>query len=373
MGTNFLPETLAEDVDMTISLKPLREQVIVITGASSGIGLTTARMAASAGAKLVLAARNHAALERLEREINASGGQSCHVDADVGSEADVQRIVDTAVERFGGFDTWVNNAGVSVYGRLEEVAEDDHRRLFETNFWGVVYGSLAAVKHLKTRGGGVLINVGSTLSDRAIPLQGMYCASKHAVKGFTDALRMEAEEAGYPVSVTLIKPAAIDTPYTEHAKNYMATEPQNPSPVYAPETVARAILHSAQHPERDIFIGAAGKLFSVMEYFAPRLTDKYMEKMLFKQQQSDRPARHHNGDNDKGLHSAGNGLKERGGYEGHVAETSVYTQASLHPVFTAVALVAAGGLALAAILGVKQMRVERRGGMRSWAHRFAPR
>jgi short-subunit dehydrogenase len=341
---------------MTVSLKPLREQVIVITGASSGIGLTTARMAAAAGARLVLAARNHEALERLEREINASGGASCHVDADVGSEADVQRIVDAAVERFGGFDTWVNNAGVSVYGRLEEVAEEDHRRLFETNFWGVVYGSLAAVKQFKQLGmGGALINVGSTLSDRAIPLQGMYCASKHAVKAFTDALRMEVEEAKYPISVTLIKPAAIDTPYKDHAKNYMSVEPQNPAPVYAPETVARAILHAATHAERDIFVGGAGKLFSVMEYFAPRLTDVYMEKKLFKQQQTNRPA-HRNGNGNKGLHTAGTGFRERGGYEGHVAETSLYTQASLHPWLTAAAVFGAVGVALAAIIGASQTR-----------------
>src|SRR4051812_26732596 len=357
---------------MTVSLKPLREQVIVITGASSGIGLTTARMAASAGAKLVLAARNHEALQRLEREINASGGESCHVDADVGSEADVQRIVDAALDRFGGFDTWVNNAGVSVYGRLEEVTHDDHRRLFETNFWGVVHGSLAAVKQLKQRGG-ALINVGSTLSDRAIPLQGMYCASKHAVKGFTDALRMEVEEAGDPISGALIKAAAIDTPYKDHAKNYLPVEPKNPAPVYAPETVARAILYAATHYERDILVGAAGKLFSVMEYFAPRLTDKYMEKVLFKQQQTDRPVRHSNGSNDQGLHSAGPGLKERGGDEGHVAETSVYTQASLHPVLTAAAIVGAAGVAIAAIFGAAQRRRRPTGAVQRWAGKLASR
>jgi short-subunit dehydrogenase len=342
---------------MSIAFKPLKEQVIVITGASSGIGLTTARMAAAAGAKLVLAARNHEALERLEREINASGGQSCHVDADVGSDADVKRIVDAAVEHFGGFDTWVNNAGVTVYGRLEEVEHEDHRRLFETNFWGVVHGSLAAVEHLKSRGG-VLINVGSTLSDRAIPLQGMYCASKHAVKGFTDALRMEVEEAGYPIAVTLIKPAAIDTPYTEHAKNYMAVEPQNPAPVYAPETVARAILHAAVYPERDIFVGAAGKLFSVMEQLAPRLTDLYMEKAFFSKQQTSRPA-HRNGDNDRGLHHAGRGGSQRGGYEGHVAETSVYTQASLHPWLTT-AVIGVVSFGVAALVAAATRPVPRR-------------
>ena len=347
---------------MPVTLKPLREQVIVITGASSGIGLTTARMAAREGARLVLAARNDEALAQLAQEINSggTGAMAVHVAADVGSEADVARVARTAVERFGGFDTWVNNAGVSVYGRLEEVPVEDQRRLFETNFWGVVYGSRAAVEHLKSRGG-ALINVGSTLSDRAIPLQGVYVASKHAVKGFTDALRMELEEAGYPISVTLIKPAAIDTPYKDHAKNYLPTEPENPAPVYAPETVARAILHAAQHPERDVFVGAAGKVFSVLEKLAPRLMDVYMERAMFSQQQSDRPARPRE---ENALYAAGNGgrggtLRERGGYGGHVAETSVYTTAALHPWVTAVILggAALGVLALVgAVLGRREAR-----------------
>ena len=233
---------------MKLTLKPLDEQVIVITGASSGIGLVTARMAARAGAKVVLAARNAEALQELEREINQLGGEAIHVVADVGVESDVRSIADAAIARFGGFDTWVNDAGVSVYGRIEQVTTEDLRRVFETNFWGVVYGSRIAAEHLKQRGGGALINLGSTLSDRAIPLQGIYVASKHAVKGFTDAMRMELEDQGAPISVTLIKPAAIDTPYTEHAKNYLPNEPKNPPPVYAPETVARAILHAAVYP-----------------------------------------------------------------------------------------------------------------------------
>jgi short-subunit dehydrogenase len=344
---------------MAVSLKQLNQQVVVITGASSGIGLTTARMAAKEGAKLVLAARNDEALSQLEREINNAGGQAVHVAGDVGNEDDVRLIAQTALERFGGFDTWVNNAGVSIYGRLEDVPVEDQRRLFETNFWGVVYGSRAAVEHLKARGG-ALINVGSTLSDRAIPLQGIYVASKHAVKGFTDALRMELEEAGYPISVTLIKPAAIDTPYKQHAKNYLPTEPENPPPVYAPETVARAILHAAATPERDVFVGAAGKFFSVMEKVAPRLMDLYMEKAMFRQQQSDRPARDRE---DHALYRPGNGqrggtLRERGGYSGHVAETSIYTAASLHPWLTA-AVVGAMGLAVATILGAALVRRER--------------
>ena len=228
---------------MDVKLKKLSEQVMVITGATSGIGLVTAREAARRGAKLVLAARSEGALGRLAGEINAAGGEAVHAAADVGREEDVRRIAETALARFGRVDTWVNNAGVSIYGRIVDTPVEDMRRLFETNFWGVVYGSRVAAEILRQRGG-ALINVGSVLSDRAIPVQGVYSASKHAVKGFTDALRMELEEEGAPVSVTLIKPSTIDTPYTKHAKNLLEDkEPALPPPVYAPETVAEAILH----------------------------------------------------------------------------------------------------------------------------------
>ncbi len=217
---------------MTIRLKPLDQQVVVITGASSGIGLATARMAAAKGARLVLVARNDVALKEVVDEIRDQGGQAIHVAVDVASEGDVRRIADEAVAAFGGFDTWVNNAGVSVYGRTHEALIDDLRRTFETNFWGVVYGSRVASQHLRERGGAI-INIGSELSDVPAPLQGMYSASKHAVKGWTDAMRMELQDEGAPISVTLIKPAAIDTPYADHAGNEMDDHPQHVPPVFA--------------------------------------------------------------------------------------------------------------------------------------------
>jgi short-subunit dehydrogenase len=328
---------------MSVQLKKLDEQTIVITGASSGIGLVTARMAARRGANVVLAARSEDALHRLGDEIKADGGRAVTVVADVGYEDDVRRISDAAIHHFGGFNTWVNNAGVSIYGRVLEVSMEDHRRLFETNYWGLVHGSRVAAEHLRARGGAI-INVGSSLSDRSIPLQGTYCASKHAVKGYTDALRMELEEEGAPVSVTLIKPSAIDTPYKDHAKNYLPVEPQNPPPVYAPETVAEAILHSAENPERDVFVGAGGKAMSIGGKYAPRLTDRVMEAALFDIQQTDRPSPE---DRTDGLFDASEDLRERGGYDGHVAESSLYTKASLHPLITS-ALLLGSGLALAA-------------------------
>lgn len=319
---------------MGVALKRLDRQTIVITGASSGIGLVTARAAAAKGARLVLAARSEHALRELVDEINRMGGEATFVVADVGEEEQVRRIGEVAVERFGGFDTWVNNAGVSIYGRILDVPLEDERRLFDTNFWGVVHGSIVAARHLRERGGAI-VNLGSTLSDRAIPIQGMYSASKHAVKGFTDALRMELEEEGAPVSVTLIKPAAIDTPYPKHAKNYLSNEPTLPPPVYAPSVVAEAILHAATHPVRDLFAGGGGKALSAAGHYAPRLTDRFMEASMSKMQVLERPAR---GGSD-GLYEASGQLEERGGNVPYVSESSLYTKASEHPVLAgAVAL-----------------------------------
>lgn len=327
---------------MDFTFKPLREQVLVITGASSGIGLATAREAARQGCKLVLVSRNEDILRQVAEEITGAGGEAIYVVADVAQRQEVQRAADAAIDRFGGFDTWVNNAGVSIYGRLEEISDEDHRRLFETNFWGEVNGSLVAVPHLKKRGG-ALINVGSEVSDHAVPLQGMYSASKHAVKGFTDALRMElmAEEA--PVSVTLIKPAAIDTPYPQHARNYMPEEPKLPAPVYAPEEVARAILFAATHAKRDIYVGGGSRAMSAMARVAPQLADRMGSRVMTHQQQRDEPAR----DPDGALHQAGVGGDARGEHPGHVMRTSLYTRASLHPAVTSALVLGLGVAAYA--------------------------
>ena len=310
--------------------KPLDQQVIVITGASSGIGRATAEMAAEKGARVVLGARSEDALQKIVDGINEKGGKASYVVMDVSKEEDVKRLSDKAAEEHGSYDTWVNNAGVSIYGLLEEVTTEDSRQLFDTNFWGTVYGSLEAAKHFRTReeGLGTIVNVGSTLSDRAIPIQGMYSASKHAVKGFTDALRMELEREDAPVWVSLIKPAALDTNYAEHAKNYMDKKAALPAPVYHPNLAAEAILHCATHKQRDMFVGGAGgKGISAFGQNAPRLADKYMEAVIFDQQKGNAPAQH---DRD-GLYSASGGGAVRGYNRGGVRQTSFYTQAQTRP------------------------------------------
>jgi len=331
---------------MSVKLKHIKEQVIVITGATSGIGLSTARMAAGQGAKLVLAARADDALAHLAEELGTLGAEVVTVTADVGNADDVARIGDAAIERFGRIDTWINNAGISIFGRLEDVAPEDHHRLFQTNFWGVVNGSLEAVKRMKLRGGGALINLGSELSDHAIPLQGMYAASKHAVKGFTDSLRMELEKEGAPMSVTLIKPTGIDTMFAVHAKNYMDKEPKLPAPVYAPEIVADAILYAAQNPKRDVFVGGASKFNATGSRLLPRVFDKYLQATMFKNQKLDidtDPSRR------DALHKPDytRELRERQGSPHDVIEHSEYTAAALRSKYITTALLG-GGAVLAA-------------------------
>ena len=324
--------------------KPLREQVIVVTGASSGIGLATARMAAQRGARVVLAARSE---EALAEAAAAFGPRATYVVADVGRREDVQAIADRAVATFGGFDTWVNVAGLTVYGPLREIAAEDHERLIRTNFWGTVYGSLVAAEHLRERGGAI-INVGSIASDLAFPFQGLYAASKHAVKGFTDTLRMEFRAEGAPVSVTLVKPASIDTPLPNRARNYMDREPTLPPPIYPPREVANAILHAAVHPQRDIVVGGGGKLFVMGKEFAPGAYDELAPAIIALQKRSEPPR-----DPQGALHAPRHAGEVRGDPPVYVMRTSAYTRATLHPLATAGVLAAGLAATAAVILGTR--------------------
>lgn len=335
---------------MGVRLKKLSEQVVVITGASSGIGLCTAKMAAERGARVVLAARSADGLERAVDAIERAGGSAVAVVADISVAEDAERIAEMAIASYGGIDSWVNNAGVSIYGRLKDIPRDDARRLFDVNFWGMINGCNAAIPHLRAHGG-ALINIGSMVSDQAIPLQGIYVASKHAVKGYTDTLRLELEEEGAAISVSLVKPAAIDTPFFEHARNYMESAPKPPAPVYDPAVVASTILECAETPIRDVFVGGGGRMMAGMGRLAPRLTDRMLERSMFDSQQYDHP-----GDGSDSLYEpSGPSGRERGLYEGHVMKSSAYTTAALHPAATALVVL---GVGLAAVVGMRYLQGE---------------
>jgi short-subunit dehydrogenase len=334
-------------------LKPLHEQTIVITGATSGHGLATALLAARRGARVVLVARDEDNLRQVRDRIVSDGGQAAYCAADVGREEDVERVAQTAKDRFGGFDTWVNNAGIGIYGSALRVSIEDHRRLFDTNYWGVVNGSLVAARHLKDRpDGGAIVNVGSINSDIASPLLSAYNASKHAVQGFTDSLRIEMIRDGAPISVTLVKPAAIGTPFPEHGRNVTGHESRLPPPMYAPEVVAKAILFVAETPRRSITVGGAGRLQTAAEALFPNLFDRLASGMgAVLTDRSERVP-----------YQPGN-LHEPVGDRPHVEgrqkgrNVSLYTSAQTHPGATG-ALLTAGGVAAAVWLLQKAGRGE---------------
>jgi short-subunit dehydrogenase len=329
---------------MKPTLKRLSDQVVVITGASSGIGLTTAEMAARQGARVVLAARSETDLGQATEWIHRSGGRATFVVADVTDPQQVEEVGRRAVEEFGRIDTWVNNAGIGMYGRLVDQPMEEKHKIFETNFWSVVHGCRTAVPHLREHGG-VIVNVGSQVSDRAAPLLGVYSAAKQAVKGYTDSLRMELEHDGLPISVSLVKPGPIDTPFTQHASNYMEKEPKHAPPVYPPEEVAYAILKCAQRPVREVTVGGIPRLQAAVATIAPRLVDLFMEQQLWNQMQSERPA--YSPDSLDRPSGQDYGVR-RGHHPGHVMQSSAYTRAVLSDVARAAPLIALGA-AVAAI------------------------
>jgi short-subunit dehydrogenase len=311
--------------------RPLGEQVIVITGASQGIGRETALLFGRRGAAVVAAARNGAALRSLADAIDAVGGRAEPVVADIADYGAVEMVADRAIERFGRIDTWVNNAAVSVYARVSDLDSDEIERVVAVNLVGQIYGSKVAAARMGHAGSGTIINVGSALSERAVPLQSAYVATKHGVAGFTEALRLELMETAPDVSVVLILPSSIDTPLFNFARSKLGVMPMPVPPVYEPRTVAEAIAHAAEHGGREIVVGGWGKLLIIGQRLSPTLLDRYMVegRRMEQQQRTDKPD-----DRRDNLFepSTGSG-STRGEFGDGAKSTSLYTrELELHPM-----------------------------------------
>lgn len=274
---------------MNIELKPIEQQVVVVMGASSGIGRATALEFARRGARVMVSARSQEGLDSLVEQIRYAGGQAEAVVADVTDFEEVQTVARRAAATFGRIDTWVHTAAVAIYANFEQMTPEEFMQVIDVNLLGQVHGAMAALPYLRQVGRGALIHISSVESKRALPYHSAYAASKHGIAGFVDALRLELMHEGVPISVTNIMPATINTPFFNKAKTKLGVEPKGQPPVYEPEQVAEAILYAAENPVRDLIVGGAGKLMVWGQAFAPSLMDSYMLATAFQGQRTNTP------------------------------------------------------------------------------------
>ena len=263
--------------------KPLSEQIIVVTGASSGLGRALARLAGRRGAKVVVTARNVEALDACVREIEAVGSEALAVPADCAVQDEVAQVVEQAVDRFGRIDTYVANAIVTVYAETYRYEPDELRRIMDVNFFGQVYGYWAVLPHLR-ESQGTFVSIQSALAYRGIPLQGGYCASKAALRNFFESARVELLKAGWGVDISVVHPAAINTPQFDRDRQKIGKQPQPVPPIYQPEPFADAVLHCCEHPIRELPVGWGAQKLMWGQKLSPRAGDLMLLRMGWKSQ-----------------------------------------------------------------------------------------
>ncbi len=269
--------------------RPLPLQVVAVTGASSGVGRAIARAFGGAGAKVGLIARGVDGLEAAAEEVRSAGGEALVLPTDVSRAAEVQKAAHAIVGKWGRIDTWVNDAMVSVFSPVVEMMPDEYRRVTEVNYLGYVYGTLAALRYMIPADEGVVLQIGSALVYRSIPLQSAYCGSKAAIRGFTDSLRCELYHERSRVKVCMLQLPAVNTPQFDVVRTRLPRHPQPVPPIYQPEVIARAALHLAQHPRREMWVGwSAGKAIFAQKFIGG-LLDRYLAKAGWDSQMDERP------------------------------------------------------------------------------------
>ena len=272
-----------------MQLKPVEEQVVALVGASSGIGRETALRLTARGARVVVSARSREGLDSLVEEIRSAGGEATAVVADAAVFDQVKTVAERAVEEHGRLDTWVHLAAVGLYATFEQTTPQEFERVIDVNLMGQVYGAMAALPHIKREGSGALVHISSVEARRSAPFHSAYAASKHGIDGFLESLRVELRREGWPIGVTNVMPAAINTPFFDKARTKLGVKPKGFPPMYAPGVVADAIIHAAEKAPRDIVAGGAGKGLILGQRLSPRLMDALMLVGGFGSQQTDEP------------------------------------------------------------------------------------
>ncbi len=266
-----------------------RREVVVITGASAGVGRATAQTFAREGARIALIARGIAGLRGAQREVEELGGEAITLPLDVANAGAVEAAAEEVEERLGPIDVWVNNAMCSVFSPVKEMTAEEFKRVTEVTYLGFVYGSLAALKRMLPRDRGVIVQVGSALAYRGIPLQAAYCGAKHAIQGFCDSLRCELLHDKSKVRVVMVQMPALNTPQFSWVKSRLPRNPQPVPPIFQPEVAADAILYAAHSNRREIYVGLPTVKAVVGNKMVPALADHYLARGGYGSQQTQEP------------------------------------------------------------------------------------
>src|SRR6266567_3779191 len=286
-----------------------KPEVVVVTGASAGVGRATVQAFARRGARLGLIARGPDGLEAARKEVEQLGGSALVFAVDVANAEKVEEAAARVEEEFGPIDIWINNAMVSVFSPVKEMTPEEFHRVTEVTYLGVVYGTLSALKRMLPRDRGSIVQVGSALAYRGIPLQAAYCGAKHAIQGFTESLRCELLHDESRVHVTMVQLPAMNTPQFDWVKSRMPREPQPVPPIYSPEIAADAIVWAATHRRRELSVGGPTAVAIWGNKIASGLLDRYLAKTGYDAQQTDQLADPNRQDNlwsplpgDRGAH-----------------------------------------------------------------------
>lgn len=334
---------------------PLRERVVVITGASAGVGRAIAHRFARAGARLGLIARDAQALEDVKSEVERLGGSAFVAAADVSDADAVFAAADTIAQEFGSIDIWINDAMVTVFAPVWEITPAEFQRVTNVTYLGMVHGTMAALRHMRPRNRGTLIQIGSALAYRGIPLQSAYCGAKHAVRGFTDSVRSELIHDGSAIYITMMELPAVNTPQFDWARTHMPRQPRPVAPVVQPEVIADAVFRAALAPKREYWIGSSTLKVILGNMVLPGFLDRYLARAAYEAQETRTPVSRSRKDNlFEPVHDRHRTRGRFGDESSNSAVVAAGPAARLAPIVAGSVVMVAAGLLLGRLIGPRR-------------------